>query len=71
MTARKANPMSPRDAGRLGGLVTAQDREHMSRIGYAGAMANIEKNGIDQVYRAQAASRGIRVASIAPSRRKK
>lgn len=68
MTARKKNPMSPRESGRLGGLVTAQDREHMSRIGYLGAMANIEKNGIDQVYRAQAASRGRRIRSIAPSR---
>lgn len=69
MTARKKNPIPPHISGRMGGLTTSQDRDHMSRIGYLGAMANIEKNGADQPLRASLIRRGYKVASIAPSRK--
>lgn len=68
MTARRKNPIPPHISGRMGGLTTSQDREHMSRIGYRGAMANLEKNGADQPLRASLIRRGYKVASIAPSR---
>lgn len=68
MTARRKNPMTKAQAGRLGGLSVSQDRDHMSRIGYRGAMANLEINGPDQPMRARLIALGHNIPSIAPSR---
>lgn len=68
MTARRKNPMTKSQAGRLGGLAVSADRDYMSRLGYRGAMANLERNGPDQPMRARLIALGHDIPSIAPSR---
>lgn len=69
MTARKKNPLPRSVIASMGGKAVARDRAHMSRIGAAGAAANLAKNGTDQPQRAALIRHGYEIASVAPSAR--